>query len=209
MRKSNSLILMAASLGLSVLPLPARTQVSALLRQLGSPRTTDSAKTQLLQLGGSDPEARRYLAIHLPLLIAAQPRSSHPDVRNVGSLRREWVNAVLLAGNLRLVEAAPALAKQIDVRTTQQNFWGNNPTGYALCQIGDPAIPSVQRVLANGNQEQRKLAAYVLQEVDSPKSMGVLRDYGNHGKDPYLATSLRTYFLSAPKVDPGSGCRDR
>jgi hypothetical protein len=198
-RTFNDVVLMAASIGLSVLPLFAQTQVSALLRQLESRKTTDSAKAQLLQLGRSDPKARQYLAIHLPLLIAARPESPHPDVDDVGFLRREWVNAVLLAGSLKLVEAVPALTKQIDVRTTPQNLWGNNPAGYALCQIGDPAIRSVRRVLDDGNQEQRTLAAYVLQEMDSPKSMAALRDYVNHGKDPYLANGLHSYFLG-----PGS-----
>jgi hypothetical protein len=212
-RTFNDAILIAASIGLSVMPLLAQTQVSVLLRQLESRKTTDSAKAQLLQLGHSDPKARQYLAIHLPLLIAARPERPHPDLDDVGFLRREWVNAVLLAGSLKLVEAAPALAKQIDVRTVPLggNYWDANlgglPAGYALCQIGDPAIPVMQRMLADGNSDQRTHAAYVLGDMNSPRSVAVLEDYAKNGKDRQLADYLRTNRLNGDKLRWGPTCR--
>jgi hypothetical protein len=200
-RTVSGVILIAASVGLFALPLSVQTPVSALLRQLESARTTDSAEAQLLQLGRSDPKARRYLAIHLPPLIAGDHR---PQTDNE-FIRRQWVNAVLLAGDLKLVEAVPTLANQIDVRSTPFNFNTDSPARWALCRIGDPAIPSVQRLLNDGNQEQRASALEVLEEMDSPKAMAALRDYGKNGKDSWVVDRVRIYFLSMPGVERG-GC---
>jgi len=206
-RTANVVILMAAaSIGLLFRPALAQTKVSDLLRQLESRKTTDSAKAQLLQLGRSDSKARRYLATHLPSLIAADPWNPNRERGSLDPLRRQWENAVYLAGGLELAEAAPALAKRIDVRSSPL-FDNSNAAGYALCQIGDPAIPSLQRVLANGNQDQRTLAVRALEDIDSPKSIAVLRDYANNVKDSYLTDRLRTYFLNGPRVEPARACR--
>ena len=71
--------LIVACTGLFVLQALAQTEISALFRQLESRKTTDSAAAELLQLGRSDPKARRYLAIHLPPLIAGdhRPQTDH------------------------------------------------------------------------------------------------------------------------------------
>ena len=210
-RTVKGVILIATGIGLFVPPLSAQTQVSALLQQLESRRTTDSARTQLLQLGRSDPKARQYLAIHLPLLIAADPRNPDPSHE---FLRRQWMNAVYLAGALRLVEAAPVLAKRLNVRSTplSGDYWNENlgglPAGYALCQIGDPTIPLMERMLADGNSDQRTNAAYVLGAMNSPKSVAVLEDYAKNGKDRQLANYLRTNRLNGAesKLRWGHSC---
>ncbi|MGO9591681.1 MAG: HEAT repeat domain-containing protein [Candidatus Acidiferrales bacterium] len=202
MRKTASTILIAACIGLFVLQVLAQTQISALFRQLESRKTTDSAAAQLLQLGRSDPKARHYLAIHLPPLIAGDHR---PETDNE-FIRRQWVNAVVLAGNLKLAEAVPTLANQIDVRSTPLNRNTDSPARWALCRIGDPAVPSVQRLLNDGNQEQRISALEVLEEMDSPKAMAALRDYGKSGKDPWVVDRVRIYFQSRPTVERGPDC---
>jgi HEAT repeat protein len=201
-RKTTRATLVAACIGLFVLPALAQTEISALFRQLESRKTTDSARAQLLQLGRSDPKARRYLAIHLPPLIAGDPRSQTDNE----FIRRQWVNAVLLAGDLKLVEAVPALAKQIDIRSTPLNLNTDSPARHALCRIGDPAIPSVQRLLNDGNQEQRGSALEVLEEMDSPTAMAALRDYGKNGKDSWVVDRVRIYFQNGPTVERGPNC---
>lgn len=209
-RITNVVIPIAVIIGFFVLPVLPQTKVSDLFRQLESRRTTDSARTQLLQLGRSDPKARQYLAIHLPPLIAADPRNSDPGHE---FLRRQWMNAVYLAGALKLVEAAPVLAKRLDVRSTPVggNYWDANlgglPAGYALCQIGDPAIPLMQGMLADGNSDQRTHAAYVLGAMNSPKSIAVLEDYAKNGRDRQLVDYLRTNRLHGDKLRWGPTCR--
>jgi len=177
-----------------------QTRVSVLLQQLQSRRTSDQAKTQLLELAHSDPSAKMYLATHLPPLIEADPRDPRPY--RGADARPQWLNAVQLAGELRLADAAPALAKWIEIRVpsgiTSQNMEEgllNSPAGYALYQIGDPAIPAVERLLAQGDSDERFHAAYVLANIDSPKSIAVLREYERNGKDRELANFLKTNLL--------------
>jgi HEAT repeat protein len=196
-RTVKGVILGAVSIGLFVLPLLAQTRVSVLLEQLQSRRTSDQAKTQLLELAHSDASARMYLATHLPPLIEADPRDPRPYRRAYA--RPQWLNAVRLAGELRLADAAPALTKWIEMRVpfgiTSQNMEEgllNSPAGYALYQIGDPAIPAVERLLAQGDRDERFHAAYVLAKIDSPQSIAVLREYEKNGKDRELANYLKT-----------------
>ena len=210
-RTAHGVIVMAVvGIGLIALPLVAQTQVSVLFRQLQSRKTTDSAVKQLLRLGRSDPKARSYLAIHLPRLIAEdyrpQPYSDFGE--RWPKIRQQWANAIWLAGDLKLVEAIPVLAKQIDVRYTPQlNLDENNPATIALCHIGDPAVPSVRRILDDGNGEQRLFALNVLEGMDSPKAMAALRDYEKSGKDQWVVDRVRVYLDNRPAVELGPDCR--
>lgn len=199
-----------ASIGLFALSLVAQTQVWVLFRQLQSQATTDSARDQLLQLGRSDPKARSYLATHLPPEIARdyRPQPNSDFGEQWPKIREQWANAIWLAGELKLVEAIPVLARQIDVRFTPElNLDENSPAGTALCRIGDPAVPSVRRILDDGDGDQRRDALDVLEGMDSPKSMAALRDYEKNGKDQWVVNRVRTYFMSRPAVERGPDCR--
>lgn len=200
-------VALSCAIGVGAQAIRARAQpsVAVLFRQLQSPKTSEPAEKQLLKLAASDARARRYLADHLPALIEQDPGKPWPDQAEA---RQEWLSAVNLAGELALVEAAPALTKWMSMRVpfgiTSENMEAgllNSPAGYALYQIGDPAIPAVQSFLvrSNGNdrrsKDERVHAVYVLANIDSPKSMAVLRDYEKNGKDRELANFLRTYLL--------------
>ena len=140
-------VALSCAIGVGAQAIRARAQpsVAVLFRQLQSPKTSEPAEKQLLKLAASDARARRYLADHLPALIEQDPGKPWPDQAEA---RQEWLSAVNLAGELALVEAAPALTKWMSMRVpfgiTSENMEAgllNSPAGYALYQIGDPAIP--------------------------------------------------------------------
>ena len=151
-----------------------------LFRQLQSPNTTDRAAGQLLKLGKSKPEARKYLATHLPDLIE---KLSDPQV---------WTNAVQIAGRLKIAEAAPALAKWIGkggqgtITIAQTMRLEDNPAAKALAEIGDPSLPTVSAVLKNGNLNERGDAVLVLYNIRSPAAQTTLRKHLKHETDPSL-----------------------
>jgi hypothetical protein len=179
--------------GMSRVMAQARPDVADLFRRMQSSKTNDGAARQLLVLGYSDPKARRYLAAHLPLVIAEGPKyfpgQSDP--------KPEWFDEVRLAGELRMVETAPALAKWISVRTgdgistlSSAASLEDNPAGTALIQIGDPAIPALQGLLQQGNQTERWEAFYALRRIGSPRARAAFREYAAHGWDKSLAESI-------------------
>src|ERR1700680_324856 len=106
-------------------------QVQTLLQQLQSARNTDQAVEKLLRLGNSDSKARGYLAVHLPPIIDKGPQDPAPP----------WTNAVHLAGDLKIAEAAAALAKWIGLNTggtitlAEEARLEANAPGRALAQI--------------------------------------------------------------------------
>lgn len=161
---------------------------SELLQELPSEQTTDRARDELLRFGKSDPAVREYLAVHLPPLIESGPSSatcpSHPC--------QTWRNAVELAGNLRIAETAPALARWITVKDINPwpgiGTYGNkleiNPTAIALSSIGDPAIPALRHVLDSGSADKHTLAVRALCTIGTPQARAVLRADLRHEPDP-------------------------
>jgi len=159
-----------------------------LLEKLKSEKTADQAGEQLLQLAKSDPAARRYLAQHLPSMIEKDPKTNPPA----------WRNAVRLAGALRLVEAAPALAKwlglimgDVDFSLSSEERLEYNSPGQALVQIGDPAVPSVRLALASGNLRERERATYVLLNIGSDGALAALREHLAEETDADLRASIQ------------------
>jgi len=168
-----TLISLLASLGFA----QTRSTTSALFRKLESAQTTDQAAEQLLGLGKANAMARQYLAVHLPPLIEAGPQSSVSV----------WANAVDLAGELRIVDAAPALAKWIRVRVggpvtglSQEINLRHNPAAAALARIGNPAIPALEGPLEQGDLNERWEAVYALDLISSPKARSVLHKHAAH-----------------------------
>jgi hypothetical protein len=173
---------------------------SQLVKRLQSPKTTDDAGKQLLQLGNSGPDARRYLAVHLPPMIERGPKSCPPS-EIVDLVARwhscPWYNAVELAGKLKIGEAAPALFPWIGWRSegpllpTVEAQLIFHPAAKALYEIGDPAIPVVQRVLNSGSSEEHARAVRVLCIINTPKSKAVLQDDLPHETDPDQQTMIK------------------
>jgi hypothetical protein len=147
-------------------------------------QTNDEAAQKLLQLGYADPEARKYLAAHLPPEIAKGP--NHVP---------QWRDEVRLAGELKMAEAAPALAKWISVGddsgVLSEPHPDDSPAVAALVQIGDPAIPALEKLLKRGTQTERWQAMYALDWIGSPKAKAALRDYVANGQDRELADFIR------------------
>jgi hypothetical protein len=173
---------------------------SELVKRLQSPKNTDDARKQLLQLGNSDPDVRRYLAVQLPPMIARGPKSCPPS-EIVDLVARwhscPWYNAVELAGKLKIGEAAPALSPWINWRSegpllpTLEAQLIFHPAAKALYEIGDPAIPVVQRVLNSGSSEEHARAVRVLCIINTPKSKAVLQDDLPHETGPDQQTMIK------------------
>jgi HEAT repeat protein len=145
----------------------------ALFRQLQSVGTSDKAKEALMKLASTDPEARKYLAAIIPILI--QNSKGHV-----------WLNAVHIAGELKISEAVPALAKWIDVDNVGEISWGllrnleTNPAGKALAQIGDPSVPALVSILEHGTVSERHTAYLALGLIHSVALRAAIRDHLVH-----------------------------
>jgi HEAT repeat protein len=148
-------------------------QVQTLLHQLQSAQKTDEAAEQLLKLGRSDSKAREYLALHLPAIVDKGPKDP----------AQPWINAVRLAGDLKIAEAAPALAKWIGLSSggtttlSQETRLEANAPGKALAQIGTPAIAALVSILNHGNLYERWNAVYALNLIGSPQAKTALRKH--------------------------------
>lgn len=149
-----------------------------LVQNLQSEQTTDNAKKELVRLGKSDPAIRQYLTLHLPPLIESGPG----DWSCSGHHCQEWKNAVELAGKLKIGEAAPALAHWVNWREPGPTGLSLEarlvfyPAARSLADIGDPAIPALQRVLDSGSPEEHARAVRVLCIIHTPKAKAVLRE---------------------------------
>jgi len=139
-----------------------RQNCSSGINQLQASETTDQATEQWLRLARADINARKYLASHLSGLLELTPR------------RQPWHNAVRLAGELKLVETVPDLAKWLGVETKtgyldNKIFWRleDNSPGRALAQIGDASVPVLKNVLQHGKP------------LESTRAMAALGAWGN------------------------------
>jgi len=150
---------------------------AVLFQELQSPQTTDQAAAKLLKIGKTDSNVRKYLGVRLPPVIQKHPKYSS----------KQWTNAVRLAGELKIADAAPALAGTISlddlgglggfVTTAQVLNLETNPAGKALAQIGDPAIPAITEVLKQGSVRERTDAIYMLHFMGSARARSALQEH--------------------------------
>ena len=77
-----------------------KTDPATLSEQLQVRETTDKAREPLFTTGTLDPQTRDYLRANLPVMIEKGAKGASHQRRN----------AAFLAGQLRIAEAAPALA---------------------------------------------------------------------------------------------------
>ncbi len=156
-------------------------QLQTLFQQLQSPERADRAAEQLLKLGNADPEARKYLAGHLPAIIEKGPSDRQP-----------WNSAVQLAGELKITGAVPSLVKWIGLPssgTLTLSGWErleNNSAAKALVKVGDPAIPAVVNALKRGDLKTRWDAVLVLDNIGSAAAKRALREHLKRETDPGL-----------------------
>ena len=176
----------------------SKSTPAELFAELESEKTADQAGMQLRKLAKSDPAARQYLATNLPALVEHGPKAH----------LAAWRNAVQIAGDLRLVEAVPALAKWLGLDTgpgfgtlAEEARLDRNWPGKALVQIGDPSVPSVQNVLEHGTSRERWTAAFVLDNIGSQRARAALREHRADEPDE----SLRSFILKALSNHKRSG----
>jgi hypothetical protein len=174
---------------------------SELVQKLQSDNNTDNARKQLLHLGKSDPEVRRYLAAQLPPLIGLGPQSCPPsDIVDVVARWHAcpWFNAVELSGKLKIAEAASALAPWINWRSegpflpTLEAQLIFHPAAKALAETGDPSIPVLQRVLSSGTSGEHARAVRVLCIIHTPTAKAVLHDDLPRETDPSLQAMIKS-----------------
>jgi hypothetical protein len=155
--------------------------------QSQSPSEIKEASEQLVRLGKSDPKARYYIALHVPPLIEKGPKD----------YLGRWITFVRLAGELKIAEAAPALAKWLtidnigEISTAGFIRLENNPAEAALVQIADLAIPTVIAVFDHGTLRERRYAVYVLNQINSSSAKGALREQLNREPDEDLRDFIR------------------
>jgi HEAT repeat protein len=123
------------------------------------------------------------------------------------AVRPEWLNAVGLAGKLKLADTIPALVKWIRFRDS--NLSGQNadslllytPAARALADIGEPSVPAMRDILehdtaAGGIDSDRRLqAVYILGLVGTPEAKAALREYAANGQDAGLVEFVKTFML--------------
>jgi hypothetical protein len=179
------------------------TPIGALYDQLLQPSETNSAAQQIHDLAAKDATARDYLAHKLPTMISANAKGDWQSVNLM------WLNAVRLAGQLRLETAIPALLQSLLGRN-QVPVWAydkpgpvgastfsrdarleNDIVARALADIGDPAVPAVAYVLANGDTRILRLrAAWVLINIDTPAARKAMSDVLKVETDPGIRQLL-------------------
>lgn len=161
----------------------------ALFEQLQDYKTTDAAAEQFLRLHKADPKIRDFLVARLPTLLE---KSRGPFV---------WGNAARMAGELTIVEAAPALARGIDRITNGTITMGSwthfkNRAGVsALLAIGEPAVPAVVEVLKQVSPEQRRIASFVLANIGSEAAVTALKEAIKKETDPQVREYMEKQLL--------------
>ncbi len=170
-----------------------RSDIRTLVAQLNQPSTTDHAAREILETAAQDPDARAYVAQHLPAMIDSQRTD------------QVWLNAVRLAGQLKVTEAIPSLEKSLSrgpvggpmqTSFTKQMRLEDDAVGKALSQIGEPAIPAATNLLNNGDPKRRRRAVLILTNMHSPASRKVLRDHFPHETDPIVRSLIEAGLRS-------------
>jgi hypothetical protein len=177
---------------------------SKLVQLLQSKKTTNNARDELLRLGKSDPEVQKYLAAHLPRLIESGPSTADCQENTCET----WLNAVKLAGQLKIAKAVPALAQWISWRErgaplglSSEAMLVFYPAATALWEIGNPAVPAVQHVLESDQRPRfRRIDERVLCIINTPESKAALRDFLPRESDPDLQAQIKRCLGEPPTV---------
>ncbi len=152
---------------------PPTSDIQTLMGQLSDIRTIRrETYSQILQLARRNPEARNFVVQMLPDMIKS-------------STDEPWLNAVHLAGDLKAVEAIPALQEAMMSRrpfpaVPYISSFGamhldNDIVAKSLSQIGDPAIPSVANLLERPDALMRSRAVLILANIDSRAARKALK----------------------------------
>jgi HEAT repeat protein len=145
----------------------------------------------LIKRGKADHEVRKYLAGRLPTLL------DHYKQRSDGIPDLVWGNEARIAGELEIAEAAPVLARRIDMVTgprsggAQGYNFHERAADNALINIGPPAVPVVIEILKNGNALRREIAAHVLRYIGTSAAWQALEDALPGEQDPKVRNRIQ------------------
>lgn len=181
--------------------------IQVLYAQLNEPTATNSAAQQIHDLALKDATARDFMAQQLPAMISAD-------------LTFQWANAVRLAGQLKLQTAIPALIqalsrppirrgydKQTEIGRTfgRESILEFDIVARALADIGDPAVPPVAEVLANGETRTLRLrAAWILININSLAARQAMRERLQKETDPGIWKLLESNAIPPKGTFPPS-----
>jgi hypothetical protein len=172
-----------------------KTDPATLFEQLQVRETTDNAREALFTSGTLDPQTRAYLRDNLPVMIEKGAKgASH-----------QWRNAALLAGQLKILEAAPALAKWIGldyfgdkITLARVERLETNPAAKALSLIDDPGVPTSKNVLEHGSAHERFYAYLALWDIDTVISRGAIHSRLDKENDPHLRDFIQPPYVGPP-----------
>jgi hypothetical protein len=188
--------------------------IAALYDRLILPSETNAAAPEMLELAKNDFSARDFLAAKLPSLII--DRLPPRDARNRSPV---WLNAVRLVGQLKIVEAVPALTQALsrpemcgaydskgsgcgDMTFGSDARLDNDIVGRALADIGDPSVPILADILSKGDFAERRRAVWILWNINSPAAQKAMRDHLPSERDPQLRGLIERLLLHAPQSMP-------
>jgi HEAT repeat protein len=143
-----------------------------LMQQLDTPSAEKDTFEKIVKLAKKDPRAREYVVQKLPEMI----RGPQSDL---------WLDALRLAGTLKVEEAIPALQEAMsrppfpaEPYLTFAGIWrlDGDIVAKTLSQIGEPAIPAATTLLKSEDAAMRGRALLILRNIGSPAARRVLVD---------------------------------
>jgi len=164
-----------------------RSAIKLTFLRLQNEGTAERAAKHLQAMAKSDPAVRAYLSSNLPAVIEEHHRGT------------VWLNAVRLAGNLKIVSAVDTLVASLGENNVGGTFTfaeerrlDNDPPAKALAEIGDPSVPAVKRALIKPESETRWRAARVLANINSQSARAALADHLQNEPDAHLRAFIRS-----------------
>jgi HEAT repeat protein len=164
-----------------------RPRIEALFAQFEQNGTHADTYAELKTLAQGDPDSRQYIAERLPTLIHGG--DDKPSL---------WVVAVQLAGDLKVIEAAPILSDLLRFDHRAAISFGadinlsDDPVAWSLSLIGDPATDSVAGLFQKGDAPTRRRATIVLANVGTPRAREALFRQIDNEPDPALKAFMQT-----------------
>lgn len=171
----------------------APANIQSLFVQLRQEKTTNAAAREIRDQARKDPAARDFIAQRLPSMIKNRPTNLI------------WMNAVRLAGQLKVTSAIPALKDALSLGPIRggYDYEGSmislseyaqlryDIVGRALADIGEPCVPAVADVLSSSDASMRERAIFILSNIDSPAAQKALRDHLPKEDDPAIKQMIQ------------------
>jgi hypothetical protein len=127
-----------------------------------------------------------------------------PGMIDSSDMDEIWLNAVRLAGRLKVLETIPSLQKafslgRLDIgRPAVMTFGtevalGDDAVAKALAEIGDPSLPAVRGFLKSGDPKMRRRAVLILMNINSSASRSLLQEHYPNENDPKISKLIQQW----------------